>query len=46
MSNNENINRELFERMPIRRAFLTLAVPTVLSQVIVIVYSLADSFCR
>lgn len=44
MSNNENINRELFERMPIRRAFLTLAVPTVLSQVIVIVYSLADSF--
>ncbi|MCQ4635715.1 MATE family efflux transporter [Anaerovorax odorimutans] len=44
MSNKENINRELFEKQPVRKAFITLAVPTVLSQVIIIVYSLADSF--
>lgn len=44
LSNNETINRELFETCSIRKAFLTLALPTVLSQVIVIVYSLADSF--
>lgn len=35
---------EIFEQMPIRRAVLTLAVPTVISQLIVMVYNLADTW--
>ena len=35
---------EIFENMPIRRAVLTLAVPTVISQLIVMVYNLADTW--
>ncbi|MCH5287506.1 MAG: MATE family efflux transporter [Christensenellaceae bacterium] len=38
------INTELFERAPIRRAVLTLAVPTVISQLITVVYNVADTF--
>ena len=34
---------ENFENMPIRRAVLTLAVPTVIRQLIVMVYNLADT---
>ena len=34
----------IFEQMPIRRAVLTLAVPTVISQLIVMVYNLADTW--
>ena len=34
----------IFENMPIRRAVLTLAVPTVISQLIVVVYNLADTW--
>lgn len=37
-------NKELFETMPIGRALATMAVPTVFSQLIVLVYSLADTF--
>ena len=37
-------NAELFERMPIRRAVLTLAIPTVISQLITVVYNVADTF--
>ena len=37
-------NTELFERLPIRRAVLTLAVPTVISQLITVVYNVADTF--
>ena len=36
--------REIFERMPVGKAFFTLALPTVLSQLIVVVYNLADTF--
>ena len=35
---------ELFERTPVRRAVLTLAVPTVISQLITVVYNVADTF--
>ena len=35
---------ELFERTPIRRAVLALAVPTVISQLITVVYNVADTF--
>ena len=35
---------ELFERAPIHRAVLALAVPTVISQLITVVYNVADTF--
>ena len=37
-------NAELFERAPVSRAVLTLAVPTVISQLITVVYNVADTF--
>ena len=35
---------QLFASMPIRRAVLSLAVPTVISQLITVVYNMADTF--
>ena len=35
---------ELFERMPIPRAVLTLAVPTVISSLVMVLYNLADTY--
>lgn len=40
MQNNDS----LFREMPVRRAVLSLAVPTVLSQIITVVYNMADTF--
>lgn len=37
-------NRELFETMPVPKALATLAVPTIISQLITMVYNLADTF--
>ena len=37
-------NRELFENMPVPKALLTLALPTIASQVITMVYNLSDTF--
>lgn len=37
-------NTELFENMPVRSAVRTMAVPTVISQLIVLIYNLADTF--
>lgn len=37
-------NREVFEHMPVPRALATLAVPTIIGQLIVLIYSLADTF--
>lgn len=37
-------SNELFTSMPVGRAVMKLAVPTVVSQIIVILYSLADTF--
>ena len=36
--------RELFETMPVGKALLTMAVPTVVSQLITMIYNLADTF--
>ncbi len=36
--------RELFERMPVPKALATLAVPTIISQLITMIYNLADTF--
>ena len=35
---------ELFERMPIPRAVLTLSIPTVLSSLVMVLYNLADTY--
>ena len=37
-------NEELFCSMPVPKAILTLAVPTVASQIITIIYNMADTF--
>lgn len=37
-------NRELFETMPVEKAIRKMAVPTVLGQLIVLIYNLADTF--
>ncbi|MBQ2896263.1 MAG: polysaccharide biosynthesis C-terminal domain-containing protein [Oscillospiraceae bacterium] len=37
-------NTELFERLSMPRAIVTLAVPTVISQIITVVYNMADTF--
>lgn len=37
-------NTYLFSEMPVRRAVLSLAIPTVLSQIITVVYNMADTF--
>lgn len=35
---------ELFERMPIRKAVMTLAIPTILSSLVMVLYHLADTY--
>ena len=37
-------NRELFETMPVPKALLSLALPTITSQLITMVYNLSDTF--
>ncbi len=39
-----NQNKELFETMPVPKALATLAVPTIISQLITLIYNLADTF--
>lgn len=36
--------KELFETVPVPRAVATLAVPTIISQIVAMIYSLADTF--
>lgn len=36
--------KELFETMPVTKAILTLAVPTIISQLINVIYNIADTF--
>ncbi len=44
MEDAKRKEKELFEDMPVRKAVLTLAVPTVISQLIVLIYNLADTW--
>lgn len=39
-----NENKELFERMPVPRALAKMAIPTIVSQLITMIYNLADTF--
>ncbi len=40
----DNNNTELFEKMPVARAVATMAAPTVISQLIVLICNMADTF--
>ena len=40
----EKNNKEIFESVPIPKALATLAVPTIIGQLVVLIYSLADTF--
>ncbi len=45
MSNSEKMQRtELFESMSIPKAVMTLAVPTVISSLVMVIYNLADTY--
>ena len=41
---NEVKNRELFENMPVARAVSKMAIPTIIGQLIVLIYNMADTF--
>lgn len=36
--------KELFENMPVPRAIITMAIPTIISQIIILIYNMADTF--
>ena len=40
----EKSERYLFEEMPVGRAVATLSIPTIISQVVTMIYNLADTF--
>lgn len=40
----ENEKTELFEQTPIRKAALTLVIPTVISQLVMLIYNMADTW--
>lgn len=40
----EKNNKEIFESMPVSRALATLALPTIIGQLVVLIYNLADTF--
>lgn len=40
----KNSKTEIFESMPVGRALFTMAVPTIVSQLITMIYNLADTF--
>lgn len=45
MSNKEEQQKtELFERTPVPKAVMTMAVPTVISSLVMVIYSLADTY--
>ena len=44
MKNKISDKSEIFERMPIGRALATMAIPTVISQLIMLIYNIADTW--
>ena len=40
----EDAEKYLFEKMPVPKAVATLAIPTIISQVVTMIYNLADTF--
>ena len=44
MGREEKENKLLFEEMPVPKAVMTMAVPTVVAQLIILIYNMADTF--
>ena len=44
MTRESEVNRELFEEMPVPKAVMTMAIPMVVSQLIILIYNMADTF--
>ena len=44
MGREEKENRLLFEEMPVPKAVMTMAVPTIIAQLIILIYNMADTF--
>ena len=44
MNREETENKRLFEELPIPKAVMTMAIPTVIGQLIVLIYNMADTF--
>ena len=42
----QNRNKEIFETMPVAAAVRTMALPTIISQLIVLIYNMADTFYK
>lgn len=42
--NNENEKTELFEQAPVPKAVMTMAVPTIISSLVMVIYNLADTY--
>ena len=40
-----NTNRELFEEAPVPKAVALMAVPTMISMLVVVIYNMADKKC-
>lgn len=41
---DEDKERELFETAPVHKAVAALAIPSIISQIVSIIYNLADTF--
>ena len=44
MGREEKENRLLFEEMPVPKAVMTMVVPTIIAQLIILIYNMADTF--
>ena len=44
MEKEERENRLLFEQTPVPKAVMTMAVPTIVAQLIILIYNMADTF--
>ena len=44
MGREEKENKLLFEEMPVPKAVTTMAVPTIIAQLIILIYNMADTF--
>ena len=43
MGKEEEENKQLFEQMPVPKAVMTMAVPTIIAQLIILIYNMADT---
>lgn len=44
MENPQNANKDVFEKLPIPKAILKMALPTIMGQLTVLIYNIADTF--